>query len=80
MNQGHRETSLGPPCMLGSKLSLEPRLLGFWFCVFPPPELYTAWCNSPTARDMLRIFWNFSTAKVTIMGFLQMHKFYKHCK
>lgn len=77
MNQGHEGTSLGPPCWLGSELSLEPKLPDFWVCDFPLQRFYTC---SPTIQNTLRKFWNFNVAKVTIMGFLQIHEFYKYLK
>lgn len=78
-NQGHKGTSLRPSCWLGSEMSLEPKLLDFWFCLFPLLKFYTL-CCSQTTWDTLRKFWNFNAAKVTIMGFLQNHKFYKYRK
>lgn len=76
MNQGLEEMILGPPCWLGSEWSLEPRLPDFWVWGFSLQRFYTC---SPTIQDMLRKFRNFNVvAKVTIMGFLQIHEFYKY--
>lgn len=75
-NQGAR---LRPPCWWGSKWSLEPRLSDFWFCPFLLLEFYALHCFQ-TTWDVLEKIWNFNVAKLAIMGFLQIHKFYKYHK
>lgn len=59
---------------------VEPRTQSARFLLLCFPTAGILYMFSDYMEHTLRKFWNFNVAKVTIMGFLQIRKFYKYLK